>query len=77
MMISRQVTECDVTGAKYTSPVDGAAHLCRGQTGRWCEVLHVGPEQLALDVKSGAQVLTPDAARAQILAMPGCNTVDF
>lgn len=47
MLIVKKVPECDFTDRKYDHPVDGAAVIARGATGRWCEVMWMGPEFLA------------------------------
>lgn len=46
MLVARQVSNCDITGITYPEPVDGAAVVAQGATGRWCEVLWIGPEQI-------------------------------
>lgn len=46
MIIRRKVTHCDFTNRSYEQPVDGAACIAQGATGRWCEVLWMGPEAL-------------------------------
>lgn len=77
LLIHRDVTSCDISQQQYPSPVAGAAYLSRGATGRWCEVLHIGPEQLAARVRQGVPVLTHDDAVQRIMAMPGHHSVDF
>lgn len=47
MIIRRKITHCDYTNRKYEQPVDGGACIAQGATGRWCEVLWIGPEHLA------------------------------
>lgn len=44
MYIKQMVRECDYTGRKYATPVEGAGALAQGATGRMCVVMHVGPE---------------------------------
>lgn len=46
MIIQRKVTHCDFTNRTYSQPVDGAACIAQGATGRWCEVLWIGPEHI-------------------------------
>lgn len=47
MYVARKVTECDFSHKRYPEPVDGCAVVTPGATGRWCEVLHIGPEEMA------------------------------
>lgn len=77
MLIHSLVNSCDITSERYAEPVNGGAHLAQGATGRWCEVLHVGPSELAKQIEAGAQVLSRDEAIKLIMAMPGHHTVDF
>ena len=44
MFIENLVSECDATGKKYSPPVKGLHAIARGATGRWCCVMHFGPE---------------------------------
>ena len=44
MVIIKQVKECDFNGTKYEPAVTGAACIAQGASGRWCEVMHAGPE---------------------------------
>lgn len=46
MFIRQTVRECDFTGKEYDHPVDGAGAIARGATGRWCVVMHAGPEYI-------------------------------
>jgi len=46
MFVQETVTECDATGQKYDKPVKGAHCIAQGASGRFCCVLHVGPEYL-------------------------------
>ena len=45
--VALEVMECDFTNRQYDTPVKGAGALNRGATGRWCVVMHAGPEYLA------------------------------
>jgi len=47
MYVQAMVRECDLSDRKYDAPVMGAMAVARGATGRYCAVLHVGPEFLA------------------------------
>jgi len=47
MFVKQKVNECDFTGRKYNSAVDGAGALAKGATGRVCVVMYAGPEYLA------------------------------
>jgi hypothetical protein len=47
MYIKQMVYECDYTGRKYKSAVEGAGALAQAWTGEMCIVAHVGPEFLA------------------------------
>ena len=46
MFVQRLVTQCDMSGRVYSEPTEGAAIVTQGATGRWCEVLWVGPEHV-------------------------------
>ena len=73
MYINQMVRECDFTGEVYSTPVAGAAAVARGATGRWCEVMHAGPEYLE---KNAVCVITPEAARI-IIEKSGDGYADF
>lgn len=47
MYVKRHITECDFSDRKYDESVPGCAALARGASGRWCEVMHMGPEYMA------------------------------
>lgn len=47
MFVLAPVTECDFTGERFESPVQGIHCFSRGATGRVCCVMYGGPEQLA------------------------------
>lgn len=70
MIIFKNVTECDVTNTKYDSPVAGIAYLARGATGRVCEVLGGGSEELARLQERGDEILTAAQARERVEADP-------
>ena len=63
MFVQRSVRECDFTDKKYSKPVQGAAVIARGATGRYCEVVWAGPEYLA---SIGAEVLSYEQAVAEV-----------
>jgi hypothetical protein len=63
MYIKKMVPECDFTGKKYDPPVMGAAAIARGHSGRWCEVMWMGPEYLA---ESGITPIYPEQAQQYI-----------
>lgn len=67
MLIRTKVTECDFTNTVYRRPVDGYAIVQRGATGRWCVVMHAGPEA-QLDT---SRVYTPEQARIE------CNKTGY
>lgn len=46
MWVEQIVTECDFTGKQYDTPQQGAGGVARGATGRWCVVMHAGPEYI-------------------------------
>ena len=46
MWIKCMIHECDFTGKAYDSYVEGAGAVARGATGRWCVVMHAGPEYI-------------------------------
>lgn len=76
MIIFEQVTECDFNGTKYNKPVDGVAMLAQGATGRWCQVLHGGPEYKQQLINSGETILTHEQA-VDAVTKSGNGTVDF
>ena len=46
MLVKGVVNECDFTGTRYKSAVQGAWVVAQGATGRWCTVMHAGPEYI-------------------------------
>jgi hypothetical protein len=46
MFMKAMVPMCDLTGAEYRAPVEGAWVISKGASGRFCCVLYVGPEWL-------------------------------
>ncbi len=77
MIIFEQVTECDFTNRKYDKPVDGIACLAQGATGRWCQVLHGGPEHKQQLIEEGVQILTHEQAVHLVESNKDGGTVDF
>jgi hypothetical protein len=75
MLIRQLVRSCDYKNIKYPFPVQGAAYLAQGATGRWCEVMHMGPEILAKAIENGHELLTYDQAVAKVAELGGY--VDF
>jgi hypothetical protein len=63
MYVETWVTTCDFTNTDYDNVVKGAAAVCQGATGRWCEVMHVGPEYIA---EKGLVVKTREEAYALV-----------
>lgn len=61
MYVETYVNTCDFSGTKYDGAVKGAAAVCQGATGRWCEVLWVGPEYID---EKGLKVLSREEAYA-------------
>lgn len=61
MYVETYVSSCDFSGTKYDGAVKGAAAVAQGATGRWCEVIHVGPEYIA---EKGLVVKTREEAYA-------------
>jgi hypothetical protein len=47
MYVETWVDSCDITKVKYPSVVKGAAAVAQGATGRYCEVIWIGPEYIA------------------------------
>jgi hypothetical protein len=47
MFIKQMIRECDFTGRKYNTLIEGAGALAQGATGRMCVVMYAGPEYLA------------------------------
>lgn len=73
MFMKALVNECDFTGTKYDSPVEGAWCLAQGATGRYCCVMYAGPEFLA---SNSYTLLTREEAEAQVEKEEGA-WVDF
>lgn len=44
--VAGKVKECDYSSKRYSEPVDGCWALAQGATGRYCVVLHIGPEEI-------------------------------
>lgn len=65
MFVQGLVSECDFSGVKYNGDVQGAWVVAQGATGRWCTVLHVGPEYIRNNALQN-QVLTVEQAYRQI-----------
>ncbi|MCP4342894.1 MAG: hypothetical protein GY799_29430 [Desulfobulbaceae bacterium] len=63
MYIEQMVTECDFTGREYHRPVAGAGGVARGATGRWCVVMHAGPEYIQ---DNGIVTKTAEQARKEL-----------
>ena len=61
MYVETYVPCCDVTKRKYDGAVLGAAAVARGATGRYCEVIWIGPEVIA---EEGLTVYTREEAYA-------------
>jgi hypothetical protein len=61
MYVETWVGSCDITGVDYPSVVKGAAAVAQGATGRYCEVLWIGPEYIA---ERGLKVYTREEAYA-------------
>lgn len=74
MLIANPVSECDFNGTKYATPVMGAWVLAQGATGRWCTVMHAGPEFLAANPQW--EIITRE--EAERLALASVNgSIDF
>jgi lipocalin len=61
MYVETWVDSCDITKVKYPSVVKGAAAVAQGATGRYCEVIWIGPEYIA---ERGLTVLSREEAYA-------------
>ena len=46
MLVKGVVKECDFTDTRYEIAVQGAWLVAQGATGRWCTVMHAGPEYI-------------------------------
>jgi len=65
MFVEGLVKECDFTDTRYESAVSGAWIVVQGATGRWCTVMHVGPEYLRENNLEG-NVLTVEQAEREV-----------
>lgn len=65
MLVKGLVNECDFTQRRYEAPVQGAWMVAQGATGRWCAVMHVGPEYLH-DNNLFDSILTMKQAERQV-----------
>ena len=61
MYVETWVDSCDITKVKYPSVVKGAAAVAQGATGRYREVIWIGPEYIA---ERGLTVHTREEAYA-------------
>ena len=61
MYVETWVDSRDITKVKYPSVVKGAAAVAQGATGRYCEVIWIGPEYIA---ERGLTVHTREEAYA-------------
>jgi hypothetical protein len=77
MYVKRKVNDCDFTGEKYATAQDGFAVVCRGATGRWCEVMWGGPTAMAEQNISEADLLSYEQAYAKIEELGDGNYADF
>lgn len=66
LCIEKKVMECDFNDEQYDEAKDGFAVVYRGATGRWCEVMHGGPELKAVNVAEGSVMYTAEEARTMI-----------
>lgn len=76
MYIKRFVTDCDFTGEKFTSPQPGFAVICRGATGRYCEVMWGGETAMREQNISAADLLTKEQAYS-LIEEKGDGYADF
>lgn len=65
MWVEQIVKECDFTGIKYDTPQHGAGGVARGASGRYCVVMHAGPEYI---MDNNIVVKSFDEAYAEIKA---------
>ena len=65
MLVEGLVRECDFNDVKYQGAVKGAWLVVQGATGRWCAVMHAGPEYLRNNNLLG-EVLTIEQAERQV-----------
>lgn len=68
MFVKQMVHECDFTGRRYDTAVEGAGALAQGATGRMCVVLYAGPEYLA---ENQITLMSEDEAEAWAKANNG------
>jgi len=64
--LKEMVNECDLNGITYDSFVEGAHLLVRGNSGRVCPIMYVGPEYIA---EHDLKVVDYDTAVAMVEAM--------
>lgn len=65
MLVEGLVSECDFSDMSYQGTVQGAWLVVQGATGRWCTVMHVGPEYLRSN-NLLREVLTIEQAERQV-----------
>ena len=65
MLVKGIVNECDFTGTRYKSAVQGAWVVAQGKTGRWCTVMYMGPEYIR-DYGLEHELITVEQARREV-----------
>ena len=65
MMIQAMISECDITGQKFSQPVMGYHLFARGNTGRVCCVIHASEGTVP------GEPVTLDALEAWAESVPG------
>jgi len=74
MYVIAMVVSCDFHDTKYDPPVEGAHLVSQGASGRWCTVLHMGPEEVA---RQRIEVLSREEALAHIEAKGDGGWAEF
>jgi hypothetical protein len=76
MLVARKVNDCDFTGERFEEPQNGFAVICRGASGRYCEVMWGGETAMAEQGVTADDLMTYEEAR-QAIADAGDGYPDF
>lgn len=74
MLVEGVVHECDFTGTRYESAVQGAWVVAQGKTGRWRTVMSAGPEYIRKYGLEG-ELITLEQAKHEVERAGGWLTI--